>query len=985
MTIELAGSILFFILAVVALLFSLTKTSHVTGEDFPNRFRFYAGMASWILAGILAVFVSFPGYSEWFVPAIYPVFKGVLLGVFFVGFFLILTTLTAFPVHMAYFRREIDGRTDRIALLENIRQITAQPYPITELFNLALKELGSHLAVQKGALFLINPSHREMYLAAQIGLDKEELGRLERFPIGQDIISQAATEQQPYISGDLAAADGTSRKLILAGRSAALSAAAIPLTSRDRSLGTLLILSDKPYRFEKRDRMLLSAAAEAIAGVVELGRLSRENQKLSQRAEEQQAQTDFLRDMLNRQAQDPTNEKTLAALCRYLAERYQAPVCRVITVSQGELVTLARFADGDVGRESQSFQVAVIEALRQRKMVVLNQEAKDQNGNTYISRSALLCPLQVKAGEYALLLEAAGNSLPLTNQFLTDLESVMAVAMMSLNSAASENADRLSRSVVTTLLNILKIDYGRSGADTLPSFLRETVNLLGDDATALILAPGKDGGYRVLDGRPRPDERVMEAVFHSGDGPIGKTVATGDVIEHKGRRQVEAAWAELEPVNQDFLNHLFGEKGAPVYQITIPIMAMEQLAAVVVVFRHSGDLSRTDREKGALQLAAQLVSIRLSMARLAERGVSVGPSMEGPETGHILNEINNDLSAIVGRAQLLDGQSDVSGRVRYTAAEILRAAEHITQAVKNLQQGIVPPIELAGAEAADLNNRLEKLLESRHVTGNLYVFDDNRPIMLQKDFVSPSPFIPRGDNFYPFVQSVLRQFVAMLEEGDEVLVKSEVRAGYFYLSLVRGSREKHRRFDPATHDFGEPDVLPREVATDSLLLALVDNNGSVSFDRFGRRPTYLSFRFPCSDTAVAAQPAKPASAVAGLKVLAIDDQQMILDLLTGIGQSLGLELTAVRNPKDGLDLFRQGRFDLVLVDLALGRMSGWDVAREIKRMAPETPVILLTGWGIEVSPEEAARGGVDYTLAKPFRIEQLTEILARAGSRHISS
>ena len=120
-------------------------------------------------------------------------------------------------------------------------------------------------------------------------------------------------------------------------------------------------------------------------------------------------------------------------------------------------------------------------------------------------------------------------------------------------------------------------------------------------------------------------------------------------------------------------------------------------------------------------------------------------------------------------------------------------------------------------------------------------------------------------------------------------------------------------------------------------------------------------------------------------LLAIDDQQMILDLLTGIGQSLGLELTAVRNPKDGLDLFRQGRFDLVLVDLALGRISGWEVAREIKRMAPETPVILLTGWGIEVSPEEAARGGVDYTLAKPFRIEQLTEILARAGSRHIPS
>jgi DNA-binding NtrC family response regulator len=119
-------------------------------------------------------------------------------------------------------------------------------------------------------------------------------------------------------------------------------------------------------------------------------------------------------------------------------------------------------------------------------------------------------------------------------------------------------------------------------------------------------------------------------------------------------------------------------------------------------------------------------------------------------------------------------------------------------------------------------------------------------------------------------------------------------------------------------------------------------------------------------------------------MLAIDDQQMILDLLMGICQSVGIELTAVREPAEGVALFKRGHFDVVMVDLALGQVSGWDIAGEIKRHAPETPVILMTGWGMNIGPEDAARAGVDFTLSKPFRIEQLTDIILQAKTRLLS-
>jgi len=256
--------------------------------------------------------------------------------------------------------------------------------------------------------------------------------------------------------------------------------------------------------------------------------------------------------------------------------------------------------------------------------------------------------------------------------------------------------------------------------------------------------------------------------------------------------------------------------------------------------------------------------------------------------------------------------------------------------------------------------------------------------MLQKELVQPCPIEPKNDRLNLLIEAALRQFVTMLDEGDEVLLKSEIRGGHFYLSLVRGARDAHRRFDPTTRDFGDPDVLPRTIISDDLLKVLADDRGEASFDRFGRRPTYLSFRFPVENAVQMSSKSEPASTLAGLKILAIDDQQMILDLLSGICQSLGLELAAVRDPSEGLELFKQRPFDMVMVDLAIGRVSGWDIAREIKRLSPETPVIMLTGWGVDIA-QDKADGSIDFALAKPFRIEQLTEIISRAGSRHISS
>ena len=79
-----------------------------------------------------------------------------------------------------------------------------------------------------------------------------------------------------------------------------------------------------------------------------------------------------------------------------------------------------------------------------------------------------------------------------------------------------------------------------------------------------------------------------------------------------------------------------------------------------------------------------------------------------------------------------------------------------------------------------------------------------------------------------------------------------------------------------------------------------------------------------------------------------------------------MNLTALRDPDQAVGMFKSRPFDIVMVDLAIGRVSGWEIAREIKSISPDTPVILMTGWGMDIEPEKAVlRGDIRGSAASP--------------------
>ncbi len=110
------------------------------------------------------------------------------------------------------------------------------------------------------------------------------------------------------------------------------------------------------------------------------------------------------------------------------------------------------------------------------------------------------------------------------------------------------------------------------------------------------------------------------------------------------------------------------------------------------------------------------------------------------------------------------------------------------------------------------------------------------------------------------------------------------------------------------------------------------------------------------------------------KILIVEDE---MPMLQGLKDNLELEgyvIDAASNGKEGLEKIRNGQFNLILLDVMLPGISGFDICKTIRKENNQTPVILLTAKGEEIDKVLGLELGADDYITKPF---SLRELLAR--------
>ena len=121
------------------------------------------------------------------------------------------------------------------------------------------------------------------------------------------------------------------------------------------------------------------------------------------------------------------------------------------------------------------------------------------------------------------------------------------------------------------------------------------------------------------------------------------------------------------------------------------------------------------------------------------------------------------------------------------------------------------------------------------------------------------------------------------------------------------------------------------------------------------------------------------------KILAIDDDPLMLKLISQTLQVEGFTVHTAGSGRDGLALFHQIAPDLVILDVMMPGMSGWEVCERL-RQTSSVPIIFLTALDSVENVVQGLTGGADDYLAKPFKINELTArvtaLLRRARMPH---
>jgi two-component system, NtrC family, response regulator AtoC len=118
-----------------------------------------------------------------------------------------------------------------------------------------------------------------------------------------------------------------------------------------------------------------------------------------------------------------------------------------------------------------------------------------------------------------------------------------------------------------------------------------------------------------------------------------------------------------------------------------------------------------------------------------------------------------------------------------------------------------------------------------------------------------------------------------------------------------------------------------------------------------------------------------------IRVLIIDDDQSMLELAEFHLHARGYESARAETGEEGLKLVEGSQFDVVLTDLQLPDLGGIEVVKRLKKISPESEIIMISGHGSVAKAVEATKAGAFYFVEKPVEFEELMVLIEKAVER----
>jgi len=365
----------------------------------------------------------------------------------------------------------------------------------------------------------------------------------------------------------------------------------------------------------------------------------------------------------------------------------------------------------------------------------------------------------------------------------------------------------------------------------------------------------------------------------------------------------------------------------------------------------------------------------------------------GEMAAGVAHDFNNLLAIIFGNAQLLE-----KGLNRYTSEEIkhrlkiiARTAEKGGETVRRLQHFTGRQVSSQDFTKLDLNEIVKEATVSTSPRWKDEAQAKGITIRMKEELGKLPPLLGSGPELMEVLTNLIFNAVESMREEGEITIRTEAKENKVYLYFTDTGkgipmRIKDRIFDPFFTTKG-----PKASGLGlSICYGIIKRHkGKIKVESSKGKGATFIISIPVRLKApLREEKLKDHEKISSRKILVIDDEKGIRDILGRIFQDEGHRVTLVEAAREGLEKFKQDnsdlalaglqdKFDLVLTDLGMPEMSGWQLAKKIKKIDPDVPVGLITGWEIATTKEKMKEEGVDFILSKPF---DYTKVVRKANA-----